>query len=107
MLGTLSVVKNQLKVGRKTNTEHFVFRLHRYTSVIFLSACVLVTASSLVGRPIMCYHNRMGPDHMAFMKTLNSYCWISSTFSVYKNNSPIAKVSSAIHLLLAPRYFQK
>ena len=64
----------------KAVVDNPVFRLHyRLTSAFFFAFCVLTTAVNLIGKPIDC----IGPDKdFPKPETLNTYCWIHSTFTL-------------------------
>jgi len=54
-----------------------VFRLHvTFTTVALLACSILVTASQFVGNPIECIVEGLP------RKPVNTYCWISSTFTM-------------------------
>jgi len=54
-----------------------VFRLHvTFTTVVLLACSILVTASQFVGNPIECIVEGLP------RKPVNTYCWISSTFTM-------------------------
>lgn len=58
------------------NSENAVFRLHYQFTVAFLiGASVLLTASEFFGNPINCITEL--PKNV-----INTYCWISSTFTI-------------------------
>lgn len=54
-----------------------VFRLHvSFTTVVLLACSLMVTATQLVGNPMQCI-----VDSLPY-KPVNTYCWISSTFTM-------------------------
>ncbi|XP_071447479.1 innexin inx1 [Hetaerina americana] len=58
-------------------TDNAVFRLHNlFTTVMLLSFSLIVTATQYVGNPIQCIASGVP------MKVINTYCWITSTFTM-------------------------
>ena len=83
MLGLLGGLSSRIKFSRKIRVDSVIFRLHyRFTTTLLIGCVVLVTANSLIGDPIQCLHDKM--DDGGFDKAVNTYCWISSTFSLPK-----------------------
>lgn len=55
-----------------------IFRLHNLFTTALLMACsLIITASQYVGQPIQCITGHGVPTHV-----VNTYCWISSTFTM-------------------------
>lgn len=81
MFGLLDSLAGFIKiryVADKPIIDSTISRLHyRVTAVILFVGCLLCTANSLIGNPIECMHE---DDKME--KVINSYCWISSTFTL-------------------------
>ncbi|KAJ9596325.1 hypothetical protein L9F63_012658 [Diploptera punctata] len=60
--------------------DNAVFRFHyRVTSAILFLFCILCTANSLIGNPIDCL---VGNEFKDKEKVINTYCWITSTFTL-------------------------
>jgi len=80
VMGLLMPVVALIKVrsrGAKADIDSNFFKLHYRTSCsILFICCLLVTANDLIGSPIDCIGGSI-PDNV-----LNTYCWITSTFSV-------------------------
>lgn len=54
-----------------------VFQLHvSFTTVVLLACSLMVTATQLVGNPMECIVEKLP------IKPVNTYCWISSTFTM-------------------------
>ncbi|KAK7079096.1 hypothetical protein SK128_007331 [Halocaridina rubra] len=61
------------------NIDSHVFRLHyRWTTSLCFISCALVVAVEYIGDPIQCMTNTDAPAE----KAINTYCWISSTFTI-------------------------
>ncbi len=61
-------------------TDNAVFRLHYiFTTVLLIAFSLLVTASQYVGNPIQCINDNDVP-----INVINTYCWISTTFTIPK-----------------------
>jgi len=68
----------------EASTEGYISRAHyRYTSILIITMMMMVTCPEWISGKesyIDCMHGGSIPD-----KVINSYCWISGTFSVVKN----------------------
>ncbi|KAJ4440295.1 hypothetical protein ANN_08434 [Periplaneta americana] len=75
-------------VKDKAVTDNVVFQLHyRFTTGILFVFCILCTASNLIGKAIDCIS---GPEFKDREKVINSYCWITSTFTLpYQLDKPV------------------
>jgi len=63
----------------KAQIDSYFFKLHyRVTTTLLFLSCILVNANSLIGKPIECVSGTDGQ----VKAVLNTYCWISQTFSV-------------------------
>ncbi|XP_063227620.1 innexin inx3-like [Bacillus rossius redtenbacheri] len=86
LLGLVSAITGFVKVRfleEKEVIDTAIFRLHsRATCAMLFLACALCTATTLLGDPIACLNDFKKGD---FNKPLNTYCWISSTFSLPKH----------------------
>ena len=61
-------------------TDNMIFRLHYiFTTVLLITFSLLVTATQYVGSPIQCINDNDVPIHV-----INTYCWISTTFTIPK-----------------------
>nr|CAH0102515.1 unnamed protein product [Daphnia galeata] len=59
-------------------TDNVIFRLHYiFTTVLLIAFSLLVTATQYVGNPIQCINDNDIPIHV-----INTYCWISTTFTI-------------------------
>ncbi|CAG0905004.1 unnamed protein product [Cyprideis torosa] len=62
----------------KIRADNAIFRLHyRATSLFLLTCCILVTSIQFIGKPIQCIH---GSEEAS--GAVNTFCWISSTFTM-------------------------
>ncbi|KAI4483277.1 hypothetical protein M0804_008332 [Polistes exclamans] len=60
------------------STGSLIFRLHNnFTSVVLLAFSLIITANQYVGNPISCIVDSSLPQHV-----INTYCWITSTFTM-------------------------
>ncbi|GBP45043.1 Innexin inx3 [Eumeta japonica] len=88
IFGMVSAVAGFVKVRYlidKAIIDNMVFRLHyRITSAILFLCCILVTANNLIGDPISCINDGAIPGHV-----LNTYCWITYTFTLPNSNSKL------------------
>lgn len=76
MLKLLGSLKGYLKFQDVT-VDSAIFRLHNvFTTVLLLSASLIITATQFVGNPIQCIVSGL-PTH-----PINTYCWITSTFTM-------------------------
>ncbi|XP_025993000.2 innexin inx3 [Solenopsis invicta] len=86
VFGMLSAVAGLIKVRflvEKAIIDNMVFRMHyRLTSTILFASCLIVTANSLIGDPINCLTDLQQHTHV-----VNTYCWITYTFTLPKNNA--------------------
>ncbi|XP_025406698.1 innexin inx3-like isoform X2 [Sipha flava] len=74
--------------------DDYIFQFHyKLTTNILLMFCVLLTSINLIGNPIQCMTNLSKKDDVR--KVINTYCWISSTFTY--NNNPDFHQSSNIN----------
>ncbi|XP_037084414.1 innexin inx3-like [Pollicipes pollicipes] len=82
MLSVLGPLSSQTKLFASRNKprgDSFVFRLHYRTTFVFvMGSCLMVTATQYLGDKIACLTDRDAvPD-----RVINTYCFISSTFSL-------------------------
>lgn len=88
MLGLFSGLKDFVPLGKKigaTRTEGLVAKLHyRFTTLLLLLSCTLVTALEWIanGKSITCIQE--GPDDSWNIppNVINTYCYIMSTFTL-------------------------
>ena len=82
VIGLLGSVAGFLRVRYlpdRADIDNQVFRLHyRFTSAVFFGACILISAFDLIGNPIDC----ISDDDFLRPDALNTYCWISFTFTL-------------------------
>ena len=86
MLGTFSKLKAAIKL-KSTNVkiDTAVFKLHyRFTFVLLVACSILVTSRQYVGEHINCIQDSAAIP----TRVLNTYCFISATFSVPKLTPP-------------------
>jgi len=86
MLGTFSKLKAAIKL-KSTNVkiDTAVFKLHyRFTFVLLVACSILVTSRQYVGEHINCIQDSAAIP----TRVLNTYCFISATFSVPKLAPP-------------------
>lgn len=58
-------------------TDSVLFRLHNtFTTALLMGCSLIITATQYVGNPIQCIVSGL-PTHV-----INTYCWISSTFTM-------------------------
>ncbi|KAK2722956.1 innexin inx3-like [Artemia franciscana] len=75
----------------KADIDNAIFKLHyRFTTAAFFLSCVLVSAYDLIGPPIDCIS-----DDFPRPVALNTYCWISSTFTLPYQTNKLAGVDNA------------
>lgn len=75
-----------LNKNRKAISDTKVFRLHTIiTPALFMSFSVLYGVKEFVGEPIYCLGSGLSGDKQLFV---NSFCWISATYSVEEYFSP-------------------
>ncbi|KAK3923971.1 Innexin inx3 [Frankliniella fusca] len=81
LIGLVSSLAGFVKVRYlidKAIIDNIVFRCHyRVTSAILFLCCIIVTANNLIGDPISCINDNAVPTHV-----LNTYCWITYTFTL-------------------------
>lgn len=76
MYKLLGGLKDYFK-AQEVQIDNAVFRLHNvFTTVLLLACSLVITATQYVGQPISCIVNGI-PPHV-----VNTYCWISSTFTM-------------------------
>jgi innexin len=94
MYKLLGGLKDYFKI-QEIQTDNAVFRLHNvFTTVLLLTCSLIITATQYVGNPISCIVSGI-PTHV-----VNTFCWISSTFTMpdaYKRQVRLAKI---IHEIL-------
>ena len=86
MLGTFKSLTAaiKLRVG-KVRIDTAVFRLHyRFTFIILVASCLLVTSRQYIGEHIQCIQD---VNSNIPAQVINQYCFISATFSVPKFNN--------------------
>lgn len=85
VFGLVSAVAGFVKVRflvDKAVIDNIVFRAHyRITSAIMFLCCIIVTANNLIGDPINCVSDGAVSGHV-----INTYCWITYTFTLPDNN---------------------
>lgn len=89
VLGLASAIAGFVKVRflvDKAIIDNMVFRCHyRITSAILFLCCVLCTANSLIGDAINCINDGAIPGQV-----INTYCWITSTFTLpHQQGKPV------------------
>ncbi|XP_003427733.1 innexin inx3 [Nasonia vitripennis] len=89
VFGLVSAVAGFVKVRYlidKAIIDNMIFRAHyRITSAILFACCIIVTANNLIGDPINCIGDGAVPGHV-----INTYCWITYTFTLPGNlNKPV------------------
>ncbi|XP_046984997.1 innexin inx3 [Schistocerca americana] len=89
VLGLASAVAGFVKVRYlldRAVIDNVVFRCHyRVTSAILFLCCILCTANSLIGEPINCINDGAVACHV-----INTYCWITSTFTLpHQQGKPV------------------
>ncbi|XP_078050950.1 innexin 3 [Augochlora pura] len=86
VFGLVSAVAGFVKVRYlvdKAIIDNMVFRAHyRITSAILFACCIIVTANNLIGDPINCLSDVGVPENV-----INTYCWITYTFSLPQNQA--------------------
>ncbi|XP_034947390.1 innexin inx3 [Chelonus insularis] len=85
VFGLVSAVAGFVKVRYlidKAIIDNMVFRAHyRITSAILFACCIIVTANNLIGQPISCIADSAVTEHV-----INTFCWITSTFTLPANS---------------------
>ncbi|GLH11494.1 hypothetical protein R5R35_004186 [Gryllus longicercus] len=89
VFGLVSAVAGFIKVRflvDKAIIDNLVFRFHyRITSAILFLCCILCTANGLIGDPISCINDGAVPYDV-----INTYCWITSTFTLpHQQGKPV------------------
>lgn len=86
VFGLVSAVAGFVKVRYlvdKAVIDNMIFRAHyRITSAILFACCIIVSANNLIGDPINCLSDGGVPDAV-----INTYCWITYTFTLPQNNA--------------------
>lgn len=105
VFGLVSSVAGFIKVRYlidKAIIDNMVFRCHyRLTSAVLFLCCVLVTANNLIGDPISCINDGAIPGHV-----INTYCWITYTFTLPgQHGRPVG--TSVAHSGLGNEYNQE
>lgn len=81
LFGMVSAVSGFIKIRYlldKAVIDNMVFRCHyRITSAILFVCCIIVTANNLIGDPISCINDGSIPMHV-----INTFCWITYTFTI-------------------------
>ncbi|XP_067000707.1 innexin inx3 [Anabrus simplex] len=86
VFGLVSAVSGFFKyhfLADRAVIDNALFRCHyRITSAIFFLSCILCTAHSLLGPAIECIYDDKKNENV-----INTYCWVTSTFTVreYEN----------------------
>ncbi|EZA59499.1 hypothetical protein DMN91_011170 [Ooceraea biroi] len=85
VFGLVSSVAGFVKVRYlidKAVIDNMIFRAHyRITSAIMFLCCVIVSANNLIGDPINCVSDGAVSGHV-----INTFCWITYTFTLPENN---------------------
>lgn len=100
----LAVSLRAKSVRDKPIVDNFVFRLHyRFTSIFFFAASILLTASDLFGKPILCTFD----TNLGRPEALNTYCWIRHTFTIPLNASYVDRnlTDSTPHPGISPEHW--
>ncbi|XP_037956773.1 innexin inx3 [Teleopsis dalmanni] len=81
LFGMVSAVSGFIKIRYlldKAVIDNMVFRCHyRITTAILFVCCIIVTANNLIGDPISCINDGSIPMHV-----INTFCWITYTFTI-------------------------
>ncbi|XP_053971103.1 innexin inx3 [Hylaeus volcanicus] len=84
VFGLVSAVAGFVKVRYlvdKAIIDNMIFRAHyRITSAILFACCIIVSANNLIGDPINCLSDGGVEDNV-----INTYCWITYTFTLPRN----------------------
>lgn len=86
MLKILKELKSWVQVSRRSQDHVSVDTVvsalhHRVTSVMLLVCCVLVSSRQYFGEPILCIQDGSDDDTAIPTNVLNSYCFITSTYT--------------------------
>jgi Innexin. len=87
MLGFLKELKSWVRVSPHpwdhVSVDTVVSALHhRITSAILLMCCALVSSRQYFGEPILCIQDGLDDDTAIPSNVLNTYCFITSTYTV-------------------------
>ncbi|XP_073817704.1 innexin 3 [Musca autumnalis] len=81
VFGMVSAVSGFIKIRYlldKAVIDNMVFRCHyRITTAILFVCCIILTANNLIGDPISCINDGSIPMHV-----INTFCWITYTFTI-------------------------
>lgn len=81
VIGMVSAVSGFVKIRYlldRAIIDNMVFRCHyRITTAILFVCCIIVTANNLIGDPISCINDGSIPMHV-----INTFCWITYTFTI-------------------------
>lgn len=81
VIGMVSAVSGFVKIRYlldRAIIDNMVFRCHyRLTTAILFVCCIIVTANNLIGDPISCINDGAIPMHV-----INTFCWITYTFTI-------------------------
>ncbi|XP_043206572.1 innexin inx2-like [Amphibalanus amphitrite] len=99
MLEVLKPMSTHLKLSTKPRGEGSVFKLHyRATFVFIMGCCILVTATQYIGDPIECM-----PDKDSIpQKVIDTYCYITSTYTIPRYYDQKVGVGGVPHWGLGP-----
>ncbi|KAJ8687484.1 hypothetical protein QAD02_023278 [Eretmocerus hayati] len=94
VFGLISAVAGFVKVRYlidKAVIDNMVFRAHyRITAAILFASCIIVTANNLIGDPINCISDNAVQTHV-----INTFCWITHTFTLPDNNRKVIGLETA------------
>jgi hypothetical protein len=95
MLGVLKELKSRVRVSRRSQDHVTVDTVvsalhHRVTSGILLVCCALVSSRQYFGDPILCMRDGLGDDTAIPTKVLNTYCFVSSSYTVVGSAGMVA-----------------
>nr|BDT62800.1 MAG: innexin [Metapenaeus joyneri majanivirus] len=82
-IGVFANLRSLLKGKQEVDINSIIFKLqYRVTTTVLLCFCLLITTNSLVGNPISCLYDTT----IAYLKedTVNTYCWVHSTYTLSK-----------------------
>jgi hypothetical protein len=108
MLGFLKELKSWVLVSRRSQDHASVDTVvsalhHRVTSAILLVCCALISSRQYFGEPILCIQDGPDDDTAIPSNVLNTYCFISSTYTVV---GPAGKGSYCILLIKCCKIFK-
>ena len=75
----ITTLRDFIKSEDIVTIDNTIFRFHYKGGVAFLLFSFILTSKQHFGEPIYC----LG-DERANIDAINSYCWIHSTFTIYK-----------------------